>query len=184
MLRTLITAAVLSSVWVLWSWHFEPLVVGVAVFSIVFVVAFTSRMGILDVEGQPYEINLRLLRYVPWLCWEVVKANFAVARIILSPEMKIRPHLIRVPASQRTSIGRVIYANTITLTPGTISLDIRDGVILVHALSDDLASQEGEDEHAAMIRWLEANVPDDPPDAELIGTDEQHLATAQELSES
>ena len=91
------------------------------------------------------------------------RQNLQVAKLILSPKMNIRPHLIRVPAPQRTTLGRVIYANTITITPGTISLDVHDDVILVHALSDDMASQDSAGETAKVISWLERKVKADPP---------------------
>jgi len=59
-----------------------------------------------------------------------------VARLIWTPSLPIRPQLLRVPASQRSELGNAIYANSITLTPGTVALDVRDGGILVHALTD------------------------------------------------
>ena len=159
-MRVIITVLMLSAVWVLWSWHFEPIVVGVAIASIAFVTWIVRRLGVLDAEGQPYEINLRLLAYIPWLVWEVIKANIAVAKIILSPKMDIRPHLIRVPAPQRTALGRTIFANTITITPGTISLDVHDDVILVHALSDALADEDSAGHSAKVVCWVEAKVDD------------------------
>jgi len=70
-----------------------------------------------------------------------VRSNIDVARRILSPGVPISPKLIEVPASQRTDLGKVIYANSITLTPGTISIRIRDGMILVHALSEEAADE-------------------------------------------
>jgi multicomponent Na+:H+ antiporter subunit E len=73
--------------------------------------------------------------------WEIFKSTIDVVRIILDPKLPIRPQLIRVKASQRSEVGQVIYANSITLTPGTISLDVRNDRILVHALTD--AAAEG-----------------------------------------
>jgi hypothetical protein len=81
--------------------------------------------------------------------------NFQVARIILSPRLRIEPQLLRVRASQRTSVGLAIHANTITITPGTISLDVRDGTILVHALTEAGASQDGSGDIDRKISWVE-----------------------------
>ncbi len=67
--------------------------------------------------------------------WQIVIANIDVARRVLSPSLPISPTLIRVKASQSTDLGQAIYANSITLTPGTISIDVEDGEILVHALT-------------------------------------------------
>ncbi|MFT5358484.1 MAG: multicomponent Na+:H+ antiporter subunit E [Polyangiales bacterium] len=161
MLRRLLTILILSAVWTLWSWHSEPIVVGFGIFSILFTTYIVDRLGVLDSEGQPYEINIRLLRFIPWLVWEVLVANVQAAKLILSPTLKTRPHLIRVHAPQRTSLGKVIYANTITITPGTITLDIQDDVILVHALSDEMASKDSTGATSKIISWLEAKVVED-----------------------
>lgn len=163
MVRTLVTAGLLATVWVAWSWHFDPLIVGFGVASVVLTVFLARRLGVVDEETVPFELVLRLVVYVPWLVWEVLKANIQTARLILHPKMPVRPHLIRIPADQRTTLGKVIYANTITITPGTISLDLRDGIILVHCLDDEMASQEGSGETARMIRWLEKGLPEDGP---------------------
>jgi multicomponent Na+:H+ antiporter subunit E len=66
---------------------------------------------------------------------EIIKANIDVAKRIMLPSMAVTPTMIRVTASQKSDLGLVIYANSITLTPGTISVDIANGEILVHALS-------------------------------------------------
>ena len=70
---------------------------------------------------------------------EIIKSNLDVTKRILSPTMPISPTLIRIPASQQTMVGQVTYANSITLTPGTISIDVDDGMIEVHALTRETA---------------------------------------------
>ena len=77
---------------------------------------------------------------------EIIKANVDVIKAICRPNMNISPRMIKVKASQTTEIGQVVYANSITLTPGTITLDVRDGEMLVHALTKDTAAglQTGE----------------------------------------
>jgi multicomponent Na+:H+ antiporter subunit E len=84
--------------------------------------------------------------YWPWLLWEIVKANLEVARLILAPRMAISPTVIKVKASQPDELGQVIYANSITLTPGTVSIDVRDATIEVHAITREMAEglQTGE----------------------------------------
>ena len=163
MVRTLVTAGLLAVVWVAWSWHFDPLIVGCGVASVILTVFLARRLGVMDEETVPFELAARLLLYIPWLVWEVLKANLQTAHLILHPMMPVRPHLIRLPADQRTALGRVIYANTITITPGTISLDLHDGVILVHCLDDAMASQESSGATARMIRWLERGLPEGGP---------------------
>lgn len=161
MKRTLVTTALLAAVWILWSWHFEPLILGFGVVSVLLTVLVARRLKILDEETVPFELNLRLIVFLPWLAWEIVKANVQVAKTILSPSLPIRPHLIRVPADQRTTLGNVILANTITITPGTISLDLSDGVILVHCLDDEMADQDSSGTSTKMIHWLEKRVNED-----------------------
>ncbi len=131
----------LMAVWLLWSGHYSPLIISFGVASCALVLAITHRMNVVDNEAVPVEITGRLLIYLPWLAWQVILSNLAVARIILSPSLPIAPRLIRTPAGQKGEVGRVIFANSITLTPGTVSLIVNDNEILVHALT-----QEAEDD--------------------------------------
>jgi multicomponent Na+:H+ antiporter subunit E len=68
---------------------------------------------------------------------EIVKSSFDVARRVLSPSMPISPTVFEVDTSQHTMVGRVVYANSITLTPGTVTLDVQGDRLRVHALSRD-----------------------------------------------
>ncbi|MEL6347185.1 MAG: Na+/H+ antiporter subunit E [Myxococcota bacterium] len=129
---------VLTVVWLLWSGHYTVFVLSLGALSVGLVVFLSDRMGIVDDEGQPLSWGpVRPIIYLPWLVVEVIKANLDVARRVLSPSMPISPTVTRIPAPQRTALGRVIYANSITLTPGTVSIELDDNSILVHALSAD-----------------------------------------------
>ncbi len=135
MVHSFSLGAVLFCVWLLLSGHFEPLILGFGVFSCVVVVIISSRMDVVDHEGHPIHLTWSALVYWPWLMWQIVLANIDVARRILSPSLPISPTMIRVKASQSSDLGQAIYANSITLTPGTISVDVGNGEILVHALT-------------------------------------------------
>jgi multicomponent Na+:H+ antiporter subunit E len=134
--------------WLLWSGVYDKaLVLALGAASCVGVLLLYRRMLAAhpaDEAPRPFGQELgmlaRLTLYVPWLLWEVVKANIDVARIILSPSMPISPRIIRVKVLQKTDFGLALYANSITLTPGTITLDVRDGAFLVHALTTDTAA--------------------------------------------
>jgi multicomponent Na+:H+ antiporter subunit E len=140
----------------LWSWHFEALLLVFGALSCLVVVLLCWRMGIIDDEGEPLlRLKLRPLFYIPWLLWQIVRSNVDVARRILSPSVRISPKLIEVPSNQKTDLGNVIYANSITLTPGTITIRIRDGVILVHALSEEAAEELLEGEMGRRVRACE-----------------------------
>ena len=87
-------------------------------------------------RGHPLHLTWRALVYWGWLIVEIIKANIDVVKLVLSPTSKISPTMVRVRASQQTDLGQVVYANSITLTPGTISVDVANDEILVHALSE------------------------------------------------
>ena len=93
-------------------------------------------MKIVDEEGAPIQLGFRpFTTYAPWLIKEIVISNIQVTKIVLSPEMNLQRNMIEVSANQKTALGRVILANSITLTPGTIAVGLKNGRILVHALS-------------------------------------------------
>ena len=142
--RTVALFISLAVTWAAWSGHTEPLMIAFGIASCLAVLWLALRMGVVDEEGEPTHLLLGLIVYLPWLLVEIVKANLHVARVIWTPKMPIRPAVFRTPASQRTDLGRAIYANSITLTPGTLSLDVRREGILVHALTE--ATRRGVEE--------------------------------------
>lgn len=133
--------AVLFSVWLLWSGHYTTRLMTLGLFSVFVVLLTVRRMGALDDETVPVDYGPRALAYLPWLLWEIGKANVDVARRVLRREMPIRPHLFRVRPSQRTDIGRVLYANSITLTPGTVTVGVEGDEFIIHALTDEAARE-------------------------------------------
>ncbi len=132
--------AVLFSVWLLWSGHHTPLLLTLGLFSCLFVLLTMRRMSTIDHEAAPVEITARALLYLPWLTVEIVKANLDVAWRIVQPRMPVRPHVLKVHAGQRSDLGRVIYANSITLTPGTVTIGVSGDEFTIHALTDKAAA--------------------------------------------
>ncbi len=149
------TFFLLSATWLVWSGHYKPLLLGFGAASCLLVLFVSSRMGLLDDEVNPLLFGLRPFRYLPWLLFEVAKSNVTVAKIILDPKLPIRPKLIFVRPSQHTAFGQVTYANSITLTPGTVTLDIRGGRILVHALTEGTAYDLVQGEMDRRVRQME-----------------------------
>ena len=132
-------AVLLFAFWLGLSGHFTPLLIGLGLASTGLAVFLAHRMDILDHETHPALLTLRLVRYWIYLAGEVVKANIDVIRRILRPGKSISPQLVRLPLPQKTDLARVIYANSITLTPGTVTLDDHDGELLVHGLTREIA---------------------------------------------
>lgn len=92
------------------------------------------RLKIVDHEGLPTHLLVATLTYYPWLIIEIIKSAWSVTKIILNPILPISPTVIVVKASQKTSEGLATYANSITLTPGTITIGVENKNLTVHAL--------------------------------------------------
>lgn len=136
-LNFLLMGLALAAVWLLLSGLFKPLLMGLAVASVLLTLWLAGRMKIVDAETHPVWAALHYVPYWPWLSIEIVKSSIDVARRVLSPSMPISPTVFEVRAGQKTTIGRVVYANSITLTPGTVTLDVDGDRLTVHALSED-----------------------------------------------
>lgn len=150
-------AAALALLWLLLSgyWNHATLV-GFGVFSVALAVWLADRAEVVDNEGVPTSIFPRIITYTLWLLLEIGKANVQVAREVLRREIKLSPKLIRIPADQPSDLTRTIFGNSITLTPGTVTVDVREDSMLVHALTEDLADEDGLAEMGARVTALEA----------------------------
>ena len=161
MKQVTVTFLVLAATWLAWSGHWEPendsLILAFGVVSCLLVVWLSGRLDASDGSNPGWGLGLRPLLYAPWLGWEIVKANLDITRMILHPQMPIRPRLMRVRASQKTELGQVIYANSITLTPGTVTLDVRSSSFLVHALTDGSADGLDTGDMDQKVCWLEGS---------------------------
>ena len=137
LLNLVLMGLALMAVWLLLSGLFKPLLIAMATASVLLTLLLASRMEIIDAREYPVWAAARFVPYWPWLGVEIVKSSFDVARRVLSPSMPISPTVFEVDSSQLTSMGQVVYANSITLTPGTVTLDIEGTRLRVHALSRD-----------------------------------------------
>ncbi|HEY9079969.1 Na+/H+ antiporter subunit E [Magnetovibrio sp.] len=142
MLHAISLGTALAILWMLLSGMFEPLLLGLGIASVVLTVWIAHQMDVVDHEGHPIHLGVRGIFYFPWLAIEIVKANLDVTRIILSPKMNIQPHIFKTKASQLSDVGLTAYANSITLTPGTVTITMEDDATFeVHALT--VAAREG-----------------------------------------
>ena len=136
MLHLILTTAILAAFWLLLAGVYTALILFFGSLSVLFVVYLIRRMDVIDHESHPFHLGLGFPRYIVWLVWEVIKSNVDVAKRILTPDLDISPTLLKFKAYQKTELGRVIYANSITLTPGTICLRLTEqGDMVVHAIS-------------------------------------------------
>lgn len=148
-------ALVLYAFWLLLSGYFTAFLMMAGAGSAIAVVVLAHRMDLVDHESHPIHLSWRLLAYWPWLFWEIIKSAWDVSKIIVDPRLPISPTMIRVMASQKTVVGLVTYANSITLTPGTISVDVKQGEILVHALTRAAAEGLQAGEMDRRVTWFE-----------------------------
>lgn len=127
--------------WLLWSGHYTPLLLALGLLSCLLVLLLSLRTGFFHAELYAFHLGPRLPRYWTWLLGEIVKANVAVARIVLNPRLPISPCLRTVDARDLPLVSQATLANSITLTPGTLSVDIDQGRIEVHCLAREFADQ-------------------------------------------
>lgn len=134
-------ALLLYAFWLLLSGHYVGWLLVVGALSTLLIVYYARRMEIIDEEGLPLQVTLAAFTYWPWLIVEIFKSALNVTRIVLSPSLPISPTMVRVTPTQKTPVGLTTYANSITLTPGTISVvaSLSDREILVHALTRENA---------------------------------------------
>ncbi|MDE0800596.1 MAG: Na+/H+ antiporter subunit E [Rhodospirillaceae bacterium] len=133
-------AIVMLIFWLTLSGNYTTFLITAGVISSVLIALLAYRMNVADREGHPIHLGLSALTYWPWLTWQIIFSALNVTRIIVSPSLPISPTLTRVKMSQKSDVGRVTFANSITLTPGTISVDIEGDEILVHAITSDNAT--------------------------------------------
>lgn len=149
--RPLALAVLLFAIWLLLSGRWDGVALASGAAASLLVAALALRMD--GAWGRPFAIGWRLLLYLPWLAWQTARANLAVAAIVLAPRLRLDAAAGWVAASQSSETGLAAFANSITLTPGTVSLAVEKGRIYVHALSR--RGLEGLGEMDRRVRVLE-----------------------------
>lgn len=139
--RAISLSVTLGIGWLLLSGHYSPLMLSFGIASVALVVWLAIRMRLVDEEGHPVQLVPRVLWYGVYLLVQIVRANVDVIGQVLRPRLAISPTLVEVEATQSTDVGRVLYANSITLTPGTVAIEVWGHRIKVHALSRDGAEE-------------------------------------------
>jgi multicomponent Na+:H+ antiporter subunit E len=128
--------------WVLLSGHLEPLLLGLGVASVALTVFLSRRMNVIDHESYPLHLSLKFPGFFLYLFREIVKANIdVVTRVLRWKGRSVSPQMIKIPQLQESDLGAVIYANSITLTPGTVTIRLSKDSLTVHALSKEAAGE-------------------------------------------
>jgi multicomponent Na+:H+ antiporter subunit E len=149
----LTTFIILYGFWVSLSGLFDFFHLSLGVISCA-IVSYVSRDLLFSEKrvGKKHFLQiLRFLKYLPWLIYQIILANIHVAYLVLHPKMRqmIDPHIIRFKVGLKTDISITTYANSITLTPGTITVLIQEGYCYVHSIdqkvADDLLTGEMEE---------------------------------------
>ncbi|PVV11774.1 MAG: DNA topoisomerase IV, partial [gamma proteobacterium symbiont of Ctena orbiculata] len=141
-MKSFIFTALLFLFWISLSGHLEPLLLGLGVASVALTVFLSHRMNVIDHESYPLHLSLKFPGFFLYLLREVVKANIDVAtRVLRWRGTSISPQMIDIPQPQESDLGAVIYANSITLTPGTVTIRLSKDSLTVHALSKEAAAE-------------------------------------------
>ena len=154
----LLQFALLLAFWLLLSGMFSPLLLGFGCVSAIAVTLLNARIAAMDSRTTIPDWNWsRTPSYILWLSSRILLGNLDVALRIVSPRLPISPTVRRLPLSQSTEIGRVVYANSITLTPGTVTIDLTVGDVEVHALTNASMAEIATGEMDGRVRALEVS---------------------------
>ena len=154
LLRAAVLTAFLVAAWLLWSGLYKPLLLGLGVFSCALTVYLLQRMGYFESSAFPFRYSPRLLGFWGWLGKEIVLSSIEVARHVLSPRVEVSPRTVRLDVSDLNTVDQALLGNSIPLTPGTLTLDVHEGRLLVHALTKEGADALKEGEMQRRVRAL------------------------------
>ena len=152
--RILVLGLLLIAAWLLWSGLFKGLLLFLGAVSCALTLYIVHRMGYFDKEAFVFRYKLGLLGFWAWLFREIVKSSLEVTRVVLRRDLKIEPEVVALDATGLDRFDQALLGNSITLTPGTLTLDVHDGRLLVHALTPEGAAALREGEMQRRIQAL------------------------------
>lgn len=156
MRASLFLTFLLAALWLAISGVYKPVILLLGVASVGLVVWLSARMQVIGDEHDPLSFGLRLPIFWIWTLGEIIKANLHVARLTLHPK-RISPHIVTVPMEQRSSVAKVVFGNTCTLTPGTVTLLLDREKLVAHALDQESAEALISGRLARKVAWLEGS---------------------------
>ena len=129
--------AALAALWFALSGETAPMFVALGVLSVLFAVWLSGRLRIIGRDASPYHRAIRLALYLVWLLGQIFRANVFVILKVLSPGRAIDPDLVQIRTNAKSDLGKTLFANSITLTPGTVTADVTGDRLSVHGLVRD-----------------------------------------------
>lgn len=124
----------LTAFWFALSGLTSPYFLALAMVAVLLALWLSARLGVIGRDASPYHRAILLASYLAWLLGEIVKSNFTVIARVLGPRSAIDPAMVTVKTKARTELGKALFANSITLTPGTVTVDVDGDELKVHAL--------------------------------------------------
>ncbi|SDY47456.1 Na+/H+ antiporter subunit E [Tindallia californiensis] len=139
--KYLIPTVLLFMFWMILSPGFGAQTIFMGILLSILVVVYSKDILFSAKEMPLYQGKhfVNMLRFIGVLIIEIFKANIEVAKIVLDPKLPIEPHFIKVPMMLENDMNKVIYGNSVTLTPGTLTVDIVEDGFIIHALTKEAA---------------------------------------------
>lgn len=131
---------ILAAVWLLWSGLYKPLVIGLGAASCLLTAFIAHRIGFFK-ESTSIHVLPRMPRYWFQLFIDIVKSSIDVTRIILNPKLPISPTEVELKAAPKGPFGQAILGNSITLSPGTVTIDVFEDRLRIHCLTKESAEE-------------------------------------------
>lgn len=150
-----LTTLIMFIFWFLLSWQVDPILLPLGLVSSLLVAYWSHDLLMVKMNRTP-DLGriIRMIRFMPWLFWQIILANLVMVYLVLHPKMPIEPTLVRFKHHLKTDLGIVILANSITLTPGTLTIQANREEFIVHAISKDTAAGLMEMHHK--VQWIES----------------------------
>lgn len=166
MMQTIRLIATLAALWLLLSGYFKTQMLVLGVLCVILVAFLAFRMRVIEHQEQPIYFRFwGVVGYWGWLFWQIILSNIDVTKRVWTRQLDIKPALRPLTVTPATEMGRVIYANSITLTPGTTAINFTpDDQILVHALHQDSLAELEQGEMVDRIRKIEPYLMKKPGD--------------------
>jgi len=131
----LITTIAMFIFWILLSGEFTFILItsGVVASLITAYLSHDIFIGKADLKTETGRV-FKFIVYIPWLLWEIILANVEIAYLVLSPKPLVDPQIVRFKNDLKTDLGIVTLAHSITLTPGTVTVDANREEFVIHAI--------------------------------------------------